>query len=57
MEDIAIRHEHQGKSAVRIADEHDLTLAEVHAALAYYIYLGFGMSLRPTHPKYNEPLQ
>ena len=30
VEDIVIWHEHQGKSAVRIADEYDLTLAEVH---------------------------
>src|SRR4051812_37499366 len=33
---IAIWHERQGKSADEIAAEYDLTLADVHAALAYY---------------------
>ena len=36
VEDIVVWHEHQGKSTAQIADEYDLTLAEVHAALAYY---------------------
>ena len=31
-----IWHEHQGKSSAQIADEFDLTPAEVRAALAYY---------------------
>ena len=31
-----IWHEHHGKSSAQIADEFDLTLPEVHAALAYY---------------------
>jgi uncharacterized protein (DUF433 family) len=34
--DIAVWHERMGWSADRICDEFDLTLAEVHAALAYY---------------------
>ena len=34
--DIVIWHEHLGMSADEISAEHDLTLAEVHAALAYY---------------------
>jgi uncharacterized protein (DUF433 family) len=33
---IAIWHERLGKSADEIAAEYDLTLADVHAALAYY---------------------
>jgi uncharacterized protein (DUF433 family) len=33
---IAIWHERLGKSADDIATEYDLTLADVHAALAYY---------------------
>ncbi len=36
VENIVVWHEHQGRDAVQIADEYDLTLAEVHAALAYY---------------------
>ena len=36
VENIVVWHEHQGRAAVQIADEYDLTLAEVHAALAYY---------------------
>ena len=36
MQDIAIWHERMGKSADEIATEYDLSLAEVHAALAYY---------------------
>lgn len=36
VEDIVIWHEHQGKNSAQIADEFDLTLPEVHAALAYY---------------------
>ncbi len=33
---IAIWHEHLGKSADEIATEYDLTLADVYAALAFY---------------------
>ena len=33
---VAIRHERLGMSADDIATEYDLTLADVHAALAYY---------------------
>jgi uncharacterized protein (DUF433 family) len=33
---IAIWHERLGKSADEIASDYDLTLADVHAALAYY---------------------
>ena len=33
---IAIWHERLGRSADEIATEYDLTLADVHAALAYY---------------------
>ncbi len=33
---IAIWHERLGLSADEIANEHDLTLADIHAALAYY---------------------
>ncbi len=36
VQDIAIWHERLGKSADEIASEYDLTLADVHAALAYY---------------------
>ena len=36
VEDIVIWHEHQGKSSAQIADEFDLSLPEVRAALAYY---------------------
>ena len=36
VEDIAVWHERMGKSSDEICAEHDLTLAEVHAALAYY---------------------
>ena len=36
VEDVVVWHERHGKSTSRIADEYDLTLAEVHAALAYY---------------------
>ncbi len=34
--DIAVWHEHQGKSADEISAEYDLDLAEIYAALAYY---------------------
>jgi uncharacterized protein (DUF433 family) len=34
--DIAIWHERMGKSVDEISVEYDLTLADVHAALAYY---------------------
>ncbi len=36
VQNIAIWHEWMGKSVDEIADEYDLTLAEVYAALAYY---------------------
>lgn len=36
VQDIVIWHEHIGKSPDEIAADHDLTLADVHAALAYY---------------------
>ncbi len=36
VQDIAVWHERMGKSVDEIADEYDLTLAEVYAALAYY---------------------
>lgn len=36
VENIAIWHERLGQSVDQIAVEHDLGLAEVHAALAYY---------------------
>ena len=36
MQDIAIWHEWLGRSADEIAADHELTLADVYAALAYY---------------------
>jgi uncharacterized protein (DUF433 family) len=36
VQDIAIWHERQGMSVDQIAAEYDLTLADIHAALAYY---------------------
>jgi uncharacterized protein (DUF433 family) len=36
VQDVAIWHEHMGKSVDEIASEYDLTLGDVHAALAYY---------------------
>ena len=36
VQNIAVWHEQLGKTADDIADEYDLTLSEVHAALAYY---------------------
>lgn len=36
VENIVIWHERMGTSADEIATEHDLTLADVYAALAYY---------------------
>ena len=36
VQDIAIWHQHLGKSVDEICADHDLGLAEVHAALAYY---------------------
>jgi len=36
VQNIAIWHERMGRSADEIATEHDLTLADVYAALAYY---------------------
>ena len=36
VENIVIWHERMGKSADEIATEYDLTLADVHEALAYY---------------------
>lgn len=36
VQDVAIWHERMGLSVDEIATDHDLTLAEVYAALAYY---------------------
>ena len=36
VEHVAVLHERLGKGIDEIAAEHDLTLAEVHVALAYY---------------------
>jgi uncharacterized protein (DUF433 family) len=36
VQDIAIWHERLGQSVDEIASEYDLSLADVHAALAYY---------------------
>lgn len=36
VQDIAIWHERMGRSVDEIASEHELSLAELHAALAYY---------------------
>lgn len=36
VQDVAVWHERLGMSPDEIADEYDLTLGEVHAALAYY---------------------
>lgn len=36
VQDIVLWHERLGKSADEIAEEYDLTLADVYAALAYY---------------------
>jgi uncharacterized protein (DUF433 family) len=36
VDDIAISHERLGRSPDEIAAEYDVTLADVHAALAYY---------------------
>jgi len=36
VQQVAVWHERMGRSADEIADEYDLTLAEVYAALAYY---------------------
>ena len=36
VQDIAVWHERLGISADEIATEHDLSLADVHAALTYY---------------------
>lgn len=36
VQDVAIWHERLGQCADQIAAEHDLTLGDVHAALAYY---------------------
>ena len=36
VQDIVIWHEHLGWSVDEIADDYDLSLAEVYAALAYY---------------------
>lgn len=36
VQDVAIWHERMGLSADAIATEYDLTLGDVHAALAYY---------------------
>lgn len=37
VQDVAIWHDRLGKSADEIASEYDLTLGDVHAALAYYL--------------------
>ena len=36
VQNIAVWHEHMGQSIDEICAEHDLSLAEVHAALSYY---------------------
>ncbi len=36
VQNVAIWHERLGKTADEIADDYDLTLGEVHAALSYY---------------------
>ena len=36
VQNVAVWHERLGRSADEICSEHDLTLAEVHAALAYF---------------------
>lgn len=36
VQDIVVWHERMGKSVGEISTEHDLTMADVHAALAYY---------------------
>lgn len=36
VQNIAVWHERLGKSVDEICDEHDLSLADVHAALTYY---------------------
>lgn len=36
VQDVAIRHERMGMTADRIAEEFELSLADIHAALAYY---------------------
>ena len=36
VQNIAIWHERLGKTADEIADDYDLTLGEIHAALSYY---------------------
>jgi uncharacterized protein (DUF433 family) len=36
VQDVAVWHERMGMSPDEIADEYDLTLGEVYAALAYY---------------------
>jgi len=36
VQDIVLWHERLGKTVDEIAADHDLTLADVHAALAYY---------------------
>ena len=36
VQDVVVWHEVMGKSADEIADEHDLSISDVYAALAYY---------------------
>ena len=36
VQDVVVWHESMGKSADEIADEHDLAIADIYAALAYY---------------------
>jgi uncharacterized protein (DUF433 family) len=70
VQDVAIWHERLGKSVDEIAAEYELTLADVHAALAYYhdhraeidasiaAGIAFADSLRAAHPsKVRQKLQ
>ena len=62
VQNIAIWHERMGLSADEIASDYDLSLAEVHAALAYYFDhrdeieksirdgLAFAEEMRKAHP-------
>lgn len=70
VQDVAIWHERLGTSVDEIAAEYELTLADVHAALAYYhdhraeidasiaAGIAFADSLRPANPsKVRQKLQ
>ena len=62
VQDIAIWHDRMGMSADKIAGDYNLSLAEVHAALAYYFdhyneikksildELAFAEEIRKEHP-------